>query len=246
MPRPAATASDLQLSLFDAAASSETDEAPATPPAAAAPASSAAVPMPIPAVHASSATFRHPQADREIRLGEHLVAYALKRARRRSIGFIVGAEGLSVNAPRWVGLGDIESALMRRAGADAETIAVAVDGGDVTLSGTVHGWDERELAIRTAWRASGATTSTTGNAISQAVSQLPAQWRTKSGSRPVERNVEIPETSSDISPESIRPKSMGAYFLGNMKDLSMGEDDGCRRRERLAQRDNQARRPAQR
>jgi predicted metal-dependent hydrolase len=60
--------------------------------------------------------FRHPQADREIRLKEHLVAYALKRARRRSIGFIVGMEGLSVNAPRWVGMGDIEAALLEKAG----------------------------------------------------------------------------------------------------------------------------------
>ena len=62
------------------------------------------------------AVFRHPQADREIRLQEHLVAYALKRARRRSIGFIVGMEGLSVNAPKWVGIGDIESALREKAG----------------------------------------------------------------------------------------------------------------------------------
>ncbi len=59
--------------------------------------------------------FRHPQADREIRLQEHLVAYALKRARRRSIGFTVGIEGLSVNAPKWAGLGDIESALREKA-----------------------------------------------------------------------------------------------------------------------------------
>ena len=31
--------------------------------------------------------------------------------RRRSIGFIVGLEGLSVNAPKWVGISDIEVAL---------------------------------------------------------------------------------------------------------------------------------------
>lgn len=60
------------------------------------------------------AVFRHPQADREIRLNEHVVAYALKRARRRSIGFIVGTEGLSVNAPKWVGLHDIEAALQEK------------------------------------------------------------------------------------------------------------------------------------
>ena len=71
-----------------------------------------------PAARASGLTpavFRHPHADREIRLKEHLVAYALKRARRRSIGFIVGVEGLSVNAPKWVGIGDIEAALLEKA-----------------------------------------------------------------------------------------------------------------------------------
>jgi predicted metal-dependent hydrolase len=61
------------------------------------------------------ATFRHPQADRETRLNDHVVGYALKRARRRSIGFIVGPEGLSVNAPKWVGLHDIEIALQEKA-----------------------------------------------------------------------------------------------------------------------------------
>jgi predicted metal-dependent hydrolase len=61
------------------------------------------------------AVFRHPHADREIRLQDHVVGYALKRARRRSIGFIVGAEGLSVNAPKWVGIGDIETALREKA-----------------------------------------------------------------------------------------------------------------------------------
>ena len=64
----------------------------------------------------SPAVFRHPHADREIRLNEHLVAYALRRARRRSIGFIVGLEGLSVNAPKWIGVGDIETALREKAG----------------------------------------------------------------------------------------------------------------------------------
>ena len=61
------------------------------------------------------AVFRHPQADREIHLNQHLVSYALKRARRRSIGFMVGTEGLSVNAPKWLGISDIESALHEKA-----------------------------------------------------------------------------------------------------------------------------------
>lgn len=64
---------------------------------------------------APASLFRHPRATREIRFGEHVVAYALRRARRRSIGFIVGLEGLSVNAPKWIGIGDIETALHEKA-----------------------------------------------------------------------------------------------------------------------------------
>ena len=50
---------------------------------------------------------------------------------------------------------DIEAALTRRAGADAKTIAVEVQGSDVTLSGTVHSWAERDLATRSAWGSAG-------------------------------------------------------------------------------------------
>jgi predicted metal-dependent hydrolase len=87
----------MQLSLFDDAPS-----APASPPAA----PPAATPAP--------AEFRHPQPQREILLGGHRVAYALRRSRRRSIGFVVGADGLAVSAPRWVGVGEIESALREK------------------------------------------------------------------------------------------------------------------------------------
>jgi len=98
-----------QLSLFDAPASVP---APAPELVAVAPQPSPpAVPL---ASVLAPAVFRHPQAQREIRLREHLVAYALRRARRRSIGFVVGLEGLSVAAPKWVGIGEIESALREK------------------------------------------------------------------------------------------------------------------------------------
>ena len=58
--------------------------------------------------------FRHPRADREIQLGDALVGYEFQRARRRTIGMVVGAEGLSVRAPRWVTLADVEAALQER------------------------------------------------------------------------------------------------------------------------------------
>ena len=93
----------LQLALFD--------ESPAPVPAF------AATPSPVMPVASASPTnthpleFRHPRSQREIVLGSHHVAYELRRSRRRSIGFVVGAEGLCVSAPRWVGLSEIESAL---------------------------------------------------------------------------------------------------------------------------------------
>ena len=46
---------------------------------------------------------------------------------------------------------DIEAALKRTSIADAQRISVAVHGCDVTLSGPVQSWDERDTATRSAW-----------------------------------------------------------------------------------------------
>ena len=46
---------------------------------------------------------------------------------------------------------DIEAALRRQAAVDAGGITVAVDGGEVTLSGLVHSWHERNAATHSAW-----------------------------------------------------------------------------------------------
>jgi predicted metal-dependent hydrolase len=57
-------------------------------------------------------------ADGELRrvvLAEQSVDYRLIRARRRSIGMEVHFDGLTVRAPRWVTLRDIEAALVERA-----------------------------------------------------------------------------------------------------------------------------------
>ncbi len=61
-----------------------------------------------------SALWRHPRGNREIRLGGQTVGYELKRARRRTIGFVIGAEGLVVSAPRWVGQPEIDAALLSK------------------------------------------------------------------------------------------------------------------------------------
>lgn len=108
-----------QLSLFDAqpARPSNALHPPPAPVAAPlAPQRSAPVPVAPPistlAPHApGTVDHRHPQADREILLGESVVAYHLKRARRKSVGFVVSADGLVVSAPRWVGQGEIDKLL---------------------------------------------------------------------------------------------------------------------------------------
>ena len=97
-----------QLSLFDAAPADATPSRTPLPTQVAADYAPPAPPGP--------ARFHHPQAQRLIKLGEHQVGYEFRRARRRSIGFVVGLDGLSVSAPRWVALSEVESALQAKAG----------------------------------------------------------------------------------------------------------------------------------
>jgi predicted metal-dependent hydrolase len=88
-----------QLTLFDAEA------VPLQPPALVPPVRLAPEPD----------LLQHPRAQREIVLQGHHVAYAFRVARRRTIGFTVGLEGLSVSAPRWVRRADVDAALRERA-----------------------------------------------------------------------------------------------------------------------------------
>jgi len=61
------------------------------------------------------ARFAHPQANREVRLADAVVAYAFARAKRKSIGFVIGPDGLVVRAPRWTPLYEVDAALQEKA-----------------------------------------------------------------------------------------------------------------------------------
>ena len=60
--------------------------------------------------------YRHPRATREIVLAGCLVAYEIRRRKRRTIGFSVGSEGLAVSAPKWVPLHEIDQAVQGKSG----------------------------------------------------------------------------------------------------------------------------------
>lgn len=62
----------------------------------------------------SPVAFDHLQANRHILLDDARVAYAFRRGRRRTIGFSVGADGLTVRAPAWTSIADVEVALRER------------------------------------------------------------------------------------------------------------------------------------
>ncbi len=110
----------LLLDLFGAGSATE-DIEPNRPPARihqASPATDSIVDGGAPALELRQAlppaAFSHPQANRHIVLGDAQVAYAFRRGRRRTIGLTVGAEGLSVSAPRWTPLAEVEALLRHK------------------------------------------------------------------------------------------------------------------------------------
>lgn len=88
----------LQLGLFD------TEQAPAATGAAFA----APPPDPSPLPPSSG-----PQR-RRVRIADRIIEYSLRRARRRSIGFVIEDDGLRISAPRWVTLREIEEAVLSK------------------------------------------------------------------------------------------------------------------------------------
>ncbi len=107
------------LDLFDGA-SGRSPAAPVTPqkqlrPQPVSPASTPTV-LPLQPINVQEpVVFTHPHATREVRLKGTRVAYEFVRGRRRTIGFMVGPQGLSVRAPRGVTLKDIDAALVDKA-----------------------------------------------------------------------------------------------------------------------------------
>jgi predicted metal-dependent hydrolase len=71
--------------------------------------------------------FTHPRANREAALQGSVVAFEFKRAKRRTIGFVVGADGLVVSAPKWVPLPEVDKALQEKAGWVMKKLAEAQD-----------------------------------------------------------------------------------------------------------------------
>jgi len=106
----------LTLNLFSDTATAQTVAIPAQAPTsrAAAPGDDALPALPL-ADALVPASFTHPRANRQVRLGDAFVDYEFIRGQRRTIGFAIGPEGLSVRAPRWVALREVDAALQEKA-----------------------------------------------------------------------------------------------------------------------------------
>ena len=84
-----------------------------------------------------------------------------RRAATDSVRTLMGVKGVTNQMTLPLGIpsgnvkANIEAALQRRVPDDAKNISVDVKGGDVTLTGTVHCWSERDQARHTAWGTAG-------------------------------------------------------------------------------------------
>ena len=97
---------------------SPAQQPPAKPPAGDVPRPIAPVAPPPPAIPLADTllpqAFAHPSANRNVLLAGTHIAYLLQRAKRRSIGFVVGEDGLVVRAPRWVTQAGVDEALVEK------------------------------------------------------------------------------------------------------------------------------------
>ena len=98
-----------QLDLFSVEASTSNtgyqSASQACPTPQPAPASPPQTDLPTPATAPLAA------GKRRLHIDAHVLDYALLRSKRRSIGFVIGDDGLRVTAPKWVTLAEIENAI---------------------------------------------------------------------------------------------------------------------------------------
>lgn len=104
-PQPAAALDNRQLDLplFAEPGSTSSSPSPSAPSPDSAVAQQPAVPL---APDGSKL--------RSLAIGSRTLHYALKRSARRSIGFAIDSTGLTITAPRWVTLADIETAITEK------------------------------------------------------------------------------------------------------------------------------------
>ncbi|HTR09806.1 MAG TPA: SprT family zinc-dependent metalloprotease [Paraburkholderia sp.] len=107
-PRPTAALDNRQLDLPLFA-----EPAPGVAPASTSPAPS---PTPTPAPGSRGKAPLAPDGTRlrTIALGVRTLPYRLKRSSRKSIGFAIDGSGLTITAPRWVTIADIETAIAEK------------------------------------------------------------------------------------------------------------------------------------
>jgi predicted metal-dependent hydrolase len=99
--------------------------------------------------------WQHPQANREAVLQGRAVRYWLRRGLRKTIGFSVGPQGLSVSAPRWTPLSAVDAALQDKADWVVRKLAQvgqrheALEAGRVAWAdGTTLAWLGGTLTVR--------------------------------------------------------------------------------------------------
>lgn len=104
------------LDLFDAEPPSAPTASPSTGPSTGS--MVGPLPLSIPTAPAQTLTealgpvqFVHPQANRVVAFQGVHIAYAFARAKRKTIGFSIGPDGLVVRAPKWVPLKEVDAAL---------------------------------------------------------------------------------------------------------------------------------------
>ena len=93
---------------------------------------------------APSVPFAHPQATHVTQLPQATVAWQLRRTARRTIGFLVDERGLTVSAPRWTQLAEIEAALQSKARWITAKLALAQERGQRQSDARAQwgGWGE--------------------------------------------------------------------------------------------------------